>query len=377
MPLSVRAHPMCVRLRWERVSLARVAVDPDSFSWLEDDTARFSEAGCLTLVAGLSAIEALKRVGADLARTTQGRLDGTRPDGYSMISALDAGTPDSPSAALVEDNGYEGAQPEVLAFLSRGGRAASVFWNVNGMVMFGCARRGKLVCTTEVPDVPDNLPRSLNRLMDSASRDDAPLVAIAMAMAATFTGVRIEPEAALIDPQTWYPITAPILRLPVSAEELVGIGLPGKALVAQVQDADESSRRRLAEWSVRDGFARVGLQDDPAAEELFAQFGHGRPTRVIVGLARELVEAERQSDLVGARLQRVYNNRETPQSELDAVSAESTRWAHRMWALRAVSYTSLDDSVTAALGATYCASHSGTDEAAFLAEAAAVLANPA
>ena len=55
-----------------------------------------------------------------------------------MISAHDGGSPDSPSAVLIEDNGYEGAQPDVLAALSRKGRAASVFWNVNGIAMFGC-----------------------------------------------------------------------------------------------------------------------------------------------------------------------------------------------------------------------------------------------
>jgi hypothetical protein len=366
-----------VRVVSEVVSLARVAVDPDSFAWLEESTAAFSEAGCLTLVAGLSATEALHRVGADLSRTTRGPINGARPEGYSMISAVEAGTPVSPSAVLVEDNGYEGAQPDVLVALSRRGRAASAFWNVNGMVMFGCARRGTLVCSTELPGVPEDLPRSLNRLMDSASDEDARLVAIAMAMAATFTGIGIEPQPALVDPHTWYPITAPILQLPITAEELVVIGLPSKALVSQVQDADESSRRRLAEWSARQGLTRVGLEDDPAANELFAQFGHGRATSVVVGLARELVEAERQTDLVGARLQRVYNDRRNPQSALDAVSEESAVWAHRMWALRAVSYLSVEDSVTAALGATYCASHSGADETAFLAEAAAVLARPA
>lgn len=52
-------------------------------------------------------------------------------------------------------------------------------------------------------------------------------------------------------------------------------------------------------------------------------------------------------------------------------------WAHRIWALHAVIYTGLDDSVTAGLGAAYCAAHSGASEAEFLAEAAAVLANPA
>ena len=58
------------------------------------------------------------------------------------------------------------------------------------------------MCTTELPDVPDDLPRSLNRLMDSASDEDAPLLAIAMAMAATFTGIQIEPEPGLLEPQS-------------------------------------------------------------------------------------------------------------------------------------------------------------------------------
>jgi hypothetical protein len=291
-----------------------------------------------------------------------------------MISAVDVGTSAAPSVALIEDNGYEGALPDVLAVLSRGGRSASVFWNVNGMVIFGCARRGKLVCTTELPDVPDGLPRSLNRLIESASDEDAPLVGIAMAMAASFTGVAVEPEPALVDPQTWYPITTPILRLPVTADELIGIGIPSHALVRQVQHADEPSRRRLAEWSVTQALTWVGLQSDPAAQELFAQFGRTTPTTVVVGLARQLVEAERQTDLIGDRLQKIYNDRRTPPWELDAVSADMTRWGHRMWALRAVTYTSVEDSVTAALGATYCASNSGPNETAFLAQATDVLA---
>jgi hypothetical protein len=54
---------MSVRVVSEAVSLARVAVELDSFAWLEDGTASFAEAGCLTLAAGLSAREALQRLG--------------------------------------------------------------------------------------------------------------------------------------------------------------------------------------------------------------------------------------------------------------------------------------------------------------------------
>jgi hypothetical protein len=359
-------------------SLARVPVaDPESFSWVEDGTVTYSEAGCLTLVAGLSATEALQRVGADLTQAASGPLGGGRVQGYSMISVHAAGSPDSSSAVLIEDNGYEGAQPNVLAALSRKGRAASVFWNVNGIVTFGCARRGKLVCSTELPDMPETLPRTLTRLMVPAAEDGPPLVAIAMAMAATFTGVAVEPESDLVDPKVWYPIITPILRLPVTAEELVGIGLPSHELVQQVKDADESSRRRLVEWSVRDCLTRVGLQDDPAADRFLAQFGTGQPITVGVELPRALAEAERQTDLAADRGQRLYNTGEAADWQRDAAGKEQTAWAYRMWALRAVIYTGLDDSVTAALGAAYCAAHSGADEAEFLAEAAAVLAKPA
>lgn len=351
--------------------------DPESFSWVEDESVTFSEAGCLTMVAGLSAKDAIRRVGADLTQAASGPLGGGRVQGYPMISAHDAGSPDSPSAVLIEDNGYEGAQPDVLAALSRKGPAASVFWNVNGIVMFGCARRGKLVCSTELPDVPETLPRSLTRLVGLAAADDAPLVAIAMAMAVTFTGVAVEPQPDLVDPDVWYPITDPILRLPVTAEELVGGGLPSAAMVDAVHAADVDSRWRLVEWSVRDCLTRVGLQDDPAAQDVLAQFGSGPPVTVGVELARERIEAERQTELAGDRLQRVFNNSELSAWQRDSALQESDLWAHRLWALRAVMYASLDDSVAAALGAAYCASHSGGNESEFLTQATAMLANPA
>jgi hypothetical protein len=278
---------------------------------------------------------------------------------------------------LIEDNGYEGAQLDVLAALSRKGRAASVFWNVNGIVMFGCARRGRLVCSTELPDVAETLPRSLTTLVDLAAEDDAPLVAIAMAMAVTFTGIAVEPQPELVDPDVWYPITDPMLRLPVTAEELVVGGLPSAAMVEAVQAADADSRWRLVEWSVRDCLTRVGLQDDPAARDVLAQFANGQPVTVGVELARGRIEAERQTELAGDRLQRVFDNSEVPDWQRDSVLQESRLWAHRLWALRAVMYASLDDSVTAALGATYCASYSGDDESEFLNRATAMLANPA
>ncbi|WP_089958846.1 DUF6461 domain-containing protein [Lentzea xinjiangensis] len=55
---------------------------------------------------------------------------------------------------VVELNDYRGSQPEVLERLSRGGRAASHFWNVNRLTRLSFARDGHLVDAREVLDEP-------------------------------------------------------------------------------------------------------------------------------------------------------------------------------------------------------------------------------
>jgi hypothetical protein len=50
---------------------------------------------------------------------------------------------------VVEDNNYVGADENVLAHLSRDGRAASFYWNVNAVTRLSFARRGKLISSEE------------------------------------------------------------------------------------------------------------------------------------------------------------------------------------------------------------------------------------
>jgi hypothetical protein len=47
--------------------------------------------------------------------------------------------------AVAEPNGYAASWPEVVARLSRGGTAVSVFWNVNALMRFVLARDGAVV----------------------------------------------------------------------------------------------------------------------------------------------------------------------------------------------------------------------------------------
>ncbi|OKI29072.1 hypothetical protein A6A25_30450 [Saccharothrix sp. CB00851] len=99
---------------------------------LADDGALPSEAFCLTVVRGLSVAEALTRFDAPPSGWTTTLADAgptsvaAYPDELPLVVAdhLDGWT------LPAEDNGYHGAQEEVVATLSVGTVAASVHWNV-------------------------------------------------------------------------------------------------------------------------------------------------------------------------------------------------------------------------------------------------------
>jgi hypothetical protein len=60
--------------------------------------------------------------------------------------------------------------------------------------------------------------------MRTADVEDVNLVPLAMVMAVQFTGVIVEPDRDVVDPQIFYPITKPVLRLPVTPDELARAG---------------------------------------------------------------------------------------------------------------------------------------------------------
>lgn len=302
----------------------------DGHGWLVDDTTLFAMAGCITLVAGVIPAEAARRIGADPSSVVAfDQID--RGEWLSWISiasvhegALDAGV------VLIEDNGWEGARPEVLAALSKGGSAASVFWNVEDVVRFGCARRGKPIASVELPDPEDvdDLPSMLRRLVQRAP-DDANPVALGALLAERFTGVPLSQVPAVARPATAFPITSPVLDLPATAQELVGLQYPSAGVVRAVEAATPIQRRALAEWATRQAVILSGLGNDPHVALVLTQFGRGAPTR----LSAEV-----------SALRRVT-----------AARGSGDRPAREFWALNAVAYTGVADSKTAALGATYCA----------------------
>lgn len=166
------------------------------------------EAGCLTVVVGVDERAAAACFGIDLADLVT--MDSERwlgaPHAQTMVVQADDS---SPVTAIFEDDGHEGSRAVLLERLSAQGVAASVFWNVNGMVIFSCARDGNLLWSGDVGtgEEREDLPRPLRLLDDLAAADpEADWVAIGAAMVEHFTEVDLlEPLGKLDLP--WFVLT--------------------------------------------------------------------------------------------------------------------------------------------------------------------------
>lgn len=316
---------------------------PLAYRWLEESTS-YADAGCVSVVVGMEVRDALTVVGAEPDRPL------TSPDVHDELGATHISVAGAASGlpvdvtVLVEDNGWEGARPEVLAAWSKRGRAASVFWNVNGVVRFVCARGGKVVACLELPpdDDADDLPATLRRVWERADESSG-LVAVGMAMVERFTGVTVPNVTDVAYPTTAYEVTSPVLGLRVTGEELIGLKLPSPGLVAAVQSAAPGRRRMLAEWAAHEALRDVGLSDEPALETVLAQFGLGAAVRFTADASAYRRKAHRLSTAA----EHALNEDKRKYEEL-------RHWGGRFWAMEALAYAAVQDDVTAALGATYC-----------------------
>ncbi|XVV16932.1 DUF6461 domain-containing protein [Actinoplanes sp. CA-131856] len=164
-----RVDQLGYRLRGETVP-ERAARPEHAYRWVR--RSRLSVAATITVVTGATVEEALRAFGADPEQpvpidaivrdlSLRGAID-------PWVIALDAGD----AVILVEDNGYRGANPGVLAAASAGGRAASMFWNVNSLTRLSFAEHGDLLASFEPwggEEIPTAAAEALNGI-DFAER---------------------------------------------------------------------------------------------------------------------------------------------------------------------------------------------------------------
>ncbi len=179
-------------------------------------------------------------------------------------------------AIAVEDNGYQGTREAVLALASKAAanrKAASIFWNVNGVVRFTCAAKGKLVASVELGmvDDPEDLPAALRKLAALSESDDADLVAVGAAMVEKYTGTTFFAED-LAGLDEWYLLEPPLDVLPTVTEESASLvyctqhgGDPNIAKVlAGIGTLDAARQRHLAHWVAEIAFDQAALGEEGA-----------------------------------------------------------------------------------------------------------------
>ena len=160
-----------------------------AYRWVEHS--RLSVAATVTVVTGASLEDVLRGFGADPAEPVE---PGDLREQFgldSWVTVLEVGG----AVLAIEENGYQGSHEPVLSAISRHGRAASMFWNVNGLTRLSFAQHGELLDSFEPglarpgdrPEVADALA-GLD-LEDFRDRTGKGLVAVER-----FTGVGLHAE---------------------------------------------------------------------------------------------------------------------------------------------------------------------------------------
>ncbi|WP_433059928.1 DUF6461 domain-containing protein [Dactylosporangium sp. CS-033363] len=135
------------RLRGEPEPV-RPARPEHAYRWLRRTV--IAEGGTVTVVTGASPADVLRAFGADPDRPEPVAEFGA--DGR-ILGVLDAGG----AVVVVEPMGFAGSHDEVLLAASTSGRAASMYWNINGHTRLAFAERGRIVPHDELPEVLDGL----------------------------------------------------------------------------------------------------------------------------------------------------------------------------------------------------------------------------
>jgi hypothetical protein len=128
-----------------------VVVAPEAeHRWIEDSL--LGVAATITVVVGLPEADVVRAFGADPAEPESAedlREDYGQP--WIAVLAVDG------AVFVFEVNGFRGTDEDVLERLSREGRAASAFWNVNAVTRLSFARDGEELASFE-PDEDEPFP---------------------------------------------------------------------------------------------------------------------------------------------------------------------------------------------------------------------------
>lgn len=307
------------------------------------------DAGCVTVVAAADAEGVATAFGCDaLPDTPKTYADMTGEVDFDLLF-MQAWFGEADGAAVVlEDNGFEGARPEVLRVASRAsntGVAASILWNTNGLVIFTAARRGKIVCSVELMDCePDDLPRSLRQLAARAVDEGTDLVALGGAMVEKFTGVAFDDR--LVPTAVHRTLTPVLPDLETDGPEGSALRHYAPDVVEAIAVAPPSQQRRLANWAARVAAVEAGVAGEAGVRALLDKNAWEEAPTLPPQLAGLLARWERDRQRWGNEHEDYVVNQST-----DAL--EGVFLKQKVWAGRALMASTHPDPMEAALQVTY------------------------
>lgn len=171
------------------------------FTWIQGT--RLRDAGCMTLIHTDKRTEVVRQFGGIPERARRMSLEAAEN------TSLDAGSdqllpsqwlgirPLGPWTLVVEVNGWQGSRPEVLARVSAGTRAVSVYWNESAGTRFCYAAGGHVVTAFDAvfPDRREGAdPDGLEALRAGLVPDEGDEVPMMLALATRVTGLTPMPE---------------------------------------------------------------------------------------------------------------------------------------------------------------------------------------
>lgn len=315
------------------------------FAWLAD----FSGASCLSVAVGTGVSDAASAFGIDLDDPVG--LDSERWSTERLAAVVPVAAADEPTSVVFEDNGFEGSREVVLRTASRGGRAASIFWNINGMVVFSCARRGKLLWSGELgmgADL-DGLPRSLILLAETAEADDErDPVTIGAAMVAVFTGVHVQP--AWVTDVDWCTVLPHVDQPEPITAESSSLQWDHPDLLSTLVGVDPRVRRPLVHAVVHASVRQASLTDVEVVASAVDSVRVDGPGVVPPAFEAWERQGSRDNDQLWVRQDEAANA-----GGLEPLPEEEQRIYRAGWVASAVQYACHHDDLSALLGVAHAA----------------------
>ncbi|WP_089311111.1 DUF6461 domain-containing protein [Actinomadura mexicana] len=243
-PEPVRPEPPEAVYRWLRRSSLEVAAT-------------------VTVVTGTDVADVLRAFGADPDRPESMRAIGEELMGRRSIDPWVAVLDKGGAVLAVEYNGWQGSTEPVLTRASVGGRAASMYWNVDALTRLSFAEHGEVLLSEEPfgeLDAPPRLTAALAGLDFADYNRGRQMMGMVAVQRFIGHGITADDLARMEDADIGFRI---VPHLPPLYPYRARSGAPLGTVIEELTGLPEPALRDLAWWAAAESARYAGLSEDP------------------------------------------------------------------------------------------------------------------